>query len=152
MADIDDLLNDDDNDTDLVRTLRKALKDRDKEVKEFRTQLAERAKADRTRDLADLLKSKELPDKVAKLYPGDADVSAEAVDAWLSEYGDVFGIQQPGTSADSATVQAAQRIAAATAGAPPANAAIDVQSMVAEINACKNQAELDAVYAKFGMR
>jgi hypothetical protein len=152
MADIEDLLNDNDQDTELVRTLRNAIRDLKKDNKQFADQLAERAKADRSRDLSELLKSKELDPKIAKLYPGDGDVTAEAVDTWLSEFGDVFGIQQAGTAADDATVQAAQRIAAVTAGAPPAHAAIDVNAMVAEIAAAKNQTELDALYVKFGMK
>jgi hypothetical protein len=92
MPELDDLFNDSDSDTELVRTLRKALKERDKEHKELQSELAKRAKVDRSRSLADVLKDKGLPEKVANLYPQDAEPTAEAVDAWLGEYGDVFGI------------------------------------------------------------
>lgn len=152
MAEFDDLLNDTENDTELVRTLRNALKDLKKENKEVAAQLAERAKADRSRSLADLLKEKELDPKIAKLYPGDSDVSAEALDTWLSEFGDVFGIQQAGTAADPATVTSAQRIANMSAGAPPAHAAVDVEAIAAEIRGASNPQELQAVYAKYGMK
>jgi chaperonin cofactor prefoldin len=44
MPEFDDLLSESDNDTELVRTLRKALKDKDKEFKEIQAELAKRAK------------------------------------------------------------------------------------------------------------
>jgi len=152
MSEFDDLLNDSDNDTDLVRTLRKALKERDKEVKEIRSDLDKRAKNDRDRSLADVLKEKGISEKVAKLYPGDAEPTAEAVDAWLVDYADVFGIEQPGTAADEATVTAAQRISNASAGAPPAHMATDIASLAAEISSAKTPAEYQAALAKLGMK
>ena len=152
MPEFDDLLNDTDNDTELVRNLRKALKDRDKEVKEIQADLAKRAKADRERDLTSVLKEKGVSEKVAKLYPGDAEPTAEAVDAWLSEYGDVFGIEQPGTAADQSTVTAAQRISQASAGAPPAHMATDIEALAAEISSAKTPAEYNAALAKLNMR
>jgi Xaa-Pro aminopeptidase len=151
MSELDVFLNDNDADTELVRTLRKALRDAEKERKDLQTQLAERTKADRTRNLADVLKEKGLSEKVAKLYPGDAEPTAEAVDAWLAEYGDVFGIEQPGTAADAETVTAAQRIANASAGAPPAHTATDISSLMAEIKSAKTPEEYQAALAKLGM-
>lgn len=150
MAEYDDLLSETENDPELVRTLRKALKDKDKEFKEIQAQLAERAKTDRTRSLADVLKEKGVPDKVAKLYPEHAEVTADAVDSWLSEFGDVFGIEQSGT-ADSATVEAARRMANASAGAPPGNVSTDIAALTAEIAAAKTPAEYEAALAKLGM-
>lgn len=152
MPEFDDLLSDTDTDTELVRTLRKALKDRDKEFKEIQAQLAERAKADRSRTLADVLKEKGVSEKVAKLYPDNSDATPEAVDSWLAEFGDVFGIEQAGTAADDATVDAARRIANASAGAPPAAAATDIASLAAEIAAAKTPAEYQAVLARIGMK
>lgn len=152
MPEFDDLLSDTDNDTELVRNLRRALKDKDKEHKEIVAQLAERAKHDRSRSLADVLKEKGLPEKVANLYPEHAEPTADAVDVWLSEYGDVFGISQTGTSADPATVDAARRMAAASAASPPAHAATDVEALAAEIAAAKTPAEYQAALAKLNMQ
>jgi len=151
MSELDELLGDNDGDTELVRTLRKALKDRDKEFKELQADLAKRAKADRDRDLANVLREKGVSEKVAKLYPGDAEPTAEAVDAWLVDYADVFGIEQPGTAADQATVTAAQRIAQATAGAPPAHQATDIQALADEIANAKTPEEYNKVLAKLNM-
>jgi hypothetical protein len=151
MSEFDAFLNDNENDTELVRTLRNALRTAEKERKDLQKDLAERAKSDRTRTLADVLREKGVSEKVAKLYPSDAEPTAEAVDAWLSEYGDVFGIEQPGTAADEATVTAAQRIANASAGAPPAHTATDISSLVAEISAAKTPAEYQAALTKLNM-
>lgn len=151
MSDFDELLGENDNDTELVRTLRKALKDRDKEFKELQVDLAKRAKTERDRDLASVLREKGVSEKVAKLYPGDAEPTVEAVDAWLTDYADVFGIEQPGTAADQQTVNAAQRIAQASAGAPPAHQATDVQALADEIANAKTPEEYNKVLAKLNM-
>lgn len=151
MPELDDLINDSDADTDLVRTLRKALKEKDKEHKELQKELTERAKLDRTRTLADVLKAKGLPDKVAKLFPDHSEPTAEAVDEWLTEYADVFGIDTSGSAADPATQDAARRISAASAGAPPASAATDVRQLAAEIAAAKTPEEYKAALAKLNM-
>ena len=151
MSELDELLGETDSDTDLVRTLRKALKDRDKEFKALQDDLAKRAAADRQRDLAGVLTQKGLPEKVAKLYPKDAEPTAEAVDAWLVDYADVFGIEQQG-AADAATVNSAQRIAQASAGAPPAAAATDIQALAAEIAAAKTPEAYQAALAKLNMK
>lgn len=152
MAEFDDLLDGTDSDPELVRTLRKALKERDKEFKEIQAQLAERAKTDRTRSLADVLKEKGVPDKVAKLYPEHAEVTADAVDSWLSEYGDVFGIEQHSGTADAATVEAARRISDSSAGAAPGHVSIDIQSLTAEIASAKTPEQYEAAMAKLGMK
>jgi hypothetical protein len=148
-----DLFNDDANDTDLVKSLRKALKDKDKALREKDDILATYSKKERASSLADVLKEKGLDSKVTKLYPADAETTPEAVDAWLAEFGDLFGIQQQnGTTADEETQQAAARIAGASANAPSGNAAFDVQSLVAEIANAKNDTELAAAYAKAGLK
>lgn len=44
--------------------------------------------------ISDLLKEKKYDAKVAKLIPKDVAPTAEAVKAWLDEYGDIFNIKQ----------------------------------------------------------
>jgi uncharacterized protein YdiU (UPF0061 family) len=46
----------------------------------------------RERSVKDVLASKGLPEKIAAFIPKDATTSEE-VEAWISEYGDVFGVQ-----------------------------------------------------------
>lgn len=148
-----DLFNDDANDSDLIKSLRKALRDKDKAIKEKDEVLGEYSKKARASSLADVLKEKGLDNpKITKLYPADADTTPEAVDAWIAEFGDVFGIEQQASTADEGTQSAARDIAGASAQAPPGNAAFDVNALVAEIQNAKNEEELAAAYAKAGLK
>jgi hypothetical protein len=128
MPELDDLLSESDNDSDLVKSLRKALRDANKQKGELERTLAERAKGDRTRQLADILRDKGVPEKAAKYFPADTDPTPEAVDKWIEEDGDLFGIVAQGTNVPPEVKDSAQRITQA-----------------------KNPEELAAVYAKAGM-
>lgn len=148
-----DLFDDDPSDSDLIKSLRKALKDAAKTIKEKDDVLSGFSKKERATTLADVLKAKGLDNpKVTKLYPADAETTPEAVDAWLAEYGELFGIDKQETTADAATQGAAAVISQASAQAPPGNASFDVGALVAEIQNAKNDAELAAAYAKAGMK
>lgn len=79
----------------LVKDLRKQLREMQKQLNELSDENTTLKTSKRSTDLTDLVKSKGLDPKVANLYPKDSDVSAEALDAWLSEYGSVFGVKAP---------------------------------------------------------
>lgn len=148
-----DLFNDDPSDSDLIKSLRKALKDAAKTIKEKDDVLGEYSKKARASSLADVLKEKGLDNpKITKLYPADAETTPEAVDAWLTEFGDVFGIDRQESTADTASQNAARDIAGASANAPAGNASFDVNALVAEIQNAKNETELAAAYEKAGLK
>lgn len=86
------------NDSDLVKDLRKQLADKDKTIKELAEKFDGVSKRDRERTLNDVFKEKGVPAKAAKFFPADAEVTEESVDAWLSEYADVFGLQKVETN------------------------------------------------------
>ena len=123
MSDLDDLFRETDNDSDLVKSLRKALKEANTKRAEAQAELDRRSKADRTRSLADVLKEKGVSEKAAKYFPADVDPTPEAVDKWLDEDGDLFGFQRQSVSNE--TRDAAQRITNATAGAPSGGTTFD---------------------------
>ena len=75
-----------------MKELRKAYKAAQKSNKELQEQLTNLQSSLRERSVKDVLASKGLPEKIAKFIPSDA-TSAEDVEAWLSENGDVFGVQ-----------------------------------------------------------
>lgn len=147
--DINALLQDDANDNDLVKSLRKALKEANTKRAEAERTLAERAKTDRTRALADVLREKGVPEKAAKYFPSDTEPTPEAVDKWLEEDGDLFGITKQEVAPE--VRDAAQRITGATANAPSGTTTMDVNSLIEEMRNAKNPEELAAVYAKAGM-
>jgi hypothetical protein len=100
--------------------LRKALKKAQKEREAIEAELNKMRSDMRARQVKDVLASKGVPDKLAKLIPSDVD-TPEQIDSWLSEYSDVFGIQrqeeavQP--TVDEETVKANQRINQSTSTA-----------------------------------
>lgn len=147
--DINALLQDDANDNDLVKNLRKALKEANTKRAEAERVLAERAKTDRTRALADVLREKGVPEKAAKYFPADVEPTPEAVDKWIEEDGDLFGVTKQTVNPE--VQDAAQRIAGATATAPSGTNTMDVQALIAEMRNAKSPEELAAVYAKAGM-
>ena len=94
---------DDDFDTDtsndLVKQLRKATKQKDKELAELKAQYESLAKANRERAIKDALASRGVNSKIAAFIPQDIDPTEESVSKWLEDYADVFGIQQAETQA-----------------------------------------------------
>lgn len=94
--------------------LRKALKKAQKEREALEAELGQMRKDLKSRTVKEVLESKGVPAKLAKLIPSDVD-SPEQIDAWLNEYSDVFGLQnnqeepaQP--NVDEETIRANQRI------------------------------------------
>ena len=75
-----------------MKELRKAYKAAQRQNKELAEQLSQMQSSLRERSVKDVLASKGLPEKIAKFIPSEA-TSAEDVEAWLAENGDVFGVQ-----------------------------------------------------------
>lgn len=92
----DDESNSGQNDSQLVKDLRRQLKAKDKELQGFREELAPLKATVRQRSVEDVLKAKGVDVKVAKLVPPTAE-TPEAVEQWLTEYADVLNINQQKT-------------------------------------------------------
>ena len=119
---------DDDFDTDtsndLVKQLRKANKQKEKELAELKAQYEGLAKAQRERAIKDALASRGVNPKIASFIPQDIDPTEESVSKWLTDYADVFGTTQANTQAtpnvDPAQAAAYQRMTnAVEQGATP---------------------------------
>lgn len=78
------------NDSNAMKELRKAHREAQKRNKEMSAQLESLTSSLRERSVRDILEAKKLPAKVAGLVPKDI-TSAEDVESWLEEFGDVFG-------------------------------------------------------------
>jgi hypothetical protein len=83
----------DDSSNDLVKQLRKASKQKDKELQELRSQFEYLNSAQRDRAIKDALASRGVNSKIASFIPQDIDPTEESVSQWLEEYADVFGIE-----------------------------------------------------------
>lgn len=113
----DDFEGDVDN-TNLVRQLRKALKAKEAELKKFESELGDLRSAQRTSTIQSVLSEKGVSPKVAKFIPADIDATPEAIEAWVSENADIFGIQTTQQSQPSqADLAALRQMDAVTANA-----------------------------------
>ena len=83
----------DDSSNDLVKQLRKASKQKDKELNELRSQFESLNSAQRERAIKDALASRGVNSKIASFIPQDIDPTEESVSKWLEDYADVFGIE-----------------------------------------------------------
>jgi len=82
-----------DSSNDLVKQLRKASKQKDKELQELRSQFDSLSKGQRERAIKDALAARGVNSKIASFIPQDIDPTEESVSKWLEEYADVFGIE-----------------------------------------------------------
>jgi hypothetical protein len=82
-----------DTSNDLVKQLRKASKQKDKELQELRSQFESLSKGQRERAIKDALAARGVNGKIAAFIPQDIDPTEESVSKWLEDYADVFGIE-----------------------------------------------------------
>ena len=95
----DDDVDMDSSGNDLVKQLRKATKQKDKELAELKAQFENLNKAQRERAIRDALASRGVNSKIAAFIPQDIDPTEESVSKWLEDYSDVFGIESNQTQA-----------------------------------------------------
>ena len=88
-----------DTGNDLVKQLRKASKQKDKELNELRSQFDSLSKGQRERTIKDALASRGINPKIASFIPSDIDPTEESVSKWLEDYADVFGYESSQTQA-----------------------------------------------------
>ena len=88
-----------DTSNDLVKQLRKASKQKDKELQELRSQFETLSKGQRERAIKDALAARGVNSKIASFIPQDIDPTEESVSKWLEDYADVFGIETSQTQA-----------------------------------------------------
>ncbi len=90
--------------------MRKATKQKDKELAELKAQYESLAKANRERAIKDALASRGVNSKIAAFIPQDIDPTEESVSKWLEDYADVFGYE---TQSNQATPNVDPKQAAA---------------------------------------
>jgi hypothetical protein len=95
----DDDITQDDSSNDLVKQLRKATKQKDKELAELKAQFESLNKSQRERAIKDALAARGVNSKIASFIPQDIDPTEESVSKWLEDYADVFGIETSQTQA-----------------------------------------------------
>jgi hypothetical protein len=137
---------------DLVKQLRKANKQKEKELAELKSQFENLSKAQRERAIKDALASRGVNTKIASFIPQDIDPTEESVSKWLTEYSDVFGIEtaesQATPNVDPAQAAAYKRMNSATQQAASPDAGGDIMRRL--LNASSKE-ELDQVIRESGL-
>ncbi len=143
---------DTDNGNDLVKQLRKANKQKEKELAELKSQFESISKSNRERAIKDALASRGVNSKIAAFIPQDIDPTEESVSKWLEDYADVFGYETQSAQAtpniDPKQAAAYQRMTnAVEQGATPEFQA-DIHRRLMNAN---SREELDAVIKESGL-
>ena len=94
--DIDDDLDFEDQPQDVVKQLRKVNRTLEKRLRELEQEATTLKTQTRQRTVKDVLTQKGINPKVAAFIPQDIDITEDAINGWLDEYGDVFGIKTDG--------------------------------------------------------
>ena len=136
---------------DLVKQLRKAAKQKDKELAELRDKFDGLSKAQRERTIKDALERRGVNQKISAFIPQDIDPTEESVSKWLEDYADVFGIelgQNQRTNVDPADIAAYKKMTGTADAATSPERGADVMSRLMNAN---SKEELDDIIAQSGL-
>ena len=141
-----------DTSTDLIKQLRKANKQKEKELAELKAQFEGLSKAQRERVIKDALAARGVNTKIASFIPQDIDPTEESVSKWLESNADVFGIQttesQQTPNIDPTQAKQYQRLTNAAEQGNTPNAAADIMQKLLNAN---SREELDDVIRQSGL-
>lgn len=130
--------------SDLVKQLRKQVNELSKALKERDAQLEEVLYESREQSIAEVLAEMGVNPKVAAFVPDDVE-DVDDLEAWLSEYGDVFGVGPVGddeSALDEESVHAAELMSAIEEGGVDPEVG---QDLAARIAAASTPEELQAL-------
>jgi len=78
------------NETDGIKALRKKFKEQGQEIQSLKDALAKTMEREKTQNVYEALANRGLDPRVAKFYPKDAATDDAAVDEWVTENGELF--------------------------------------------------------------
>ena len=148
--DEDDDFTQESGNNDLVKQLRKAAKQKDKELAELRAQFGEVSKAQRERNIKDVLESRGVNSKIAKFIPSDLDPTEESLSKWLDDNGDVFGFASESNQpvVDPAQAAAYKKMNSVTEQGLTPDASDDIMRKLLSAN---SKEELDDIIRQSGL-
>ena len=148
--DEDEVTAQDTSGNDLVKQLRKAAKQKDKELAELRAQFGEVSKAQRERNIKDVLESRGVNSKIAKFIPSDLDPTEESLSKWLDDNGDVFGFATESNQpvVDPAQAAAYKKMNSVTEQGLTPDASDDIMRKLLSAN---SKEELDDIIRQSGL-
>ena len=147
----DDDLESNDSGNDLVKQLRKANKQKEKELAELKAQFENLSKSQRERAIKDALAARGVNTKIASFIPQDIDPTEESVSKWLESNADVFGIQvaeNQTPNIDPAQAKQYQRLTNAAEQGNTPDPSADIMQKLLNAN---SREELDDVIRQSGL-
>jgi chorismate mutase len=140
-----------DTSNDLVKQLRKANKQKEKELADLKAQFEGLSKAQRERAIKDVLESRGVNGKIAKFIPSDLDPTEESLSKWLDDNGDVFGFTATDSNqpvVDPAQAAAYKKMNSATDQGLTPDASDDIMRRLMSAN---SKEELDDIIRQSGL-
>ena len=134
---------------DVLKKVRRAERAKDKQLKELQSELDSLRKFQREATVSKVLQEKGINPKIAALIPQNLDSTPEALNSWLEQFGDIFGIaSQPQQQAniDPMDLAALRQIDAATSNAISPDDVIDSFSLIN--NAQSREELLEFLYSQ----
>ena len=147
----DDFTQESNPNNDLVKQLRKANKQKEKELAELKSQFENLSKAQRERAVKDVLEARGVNSKIAKFIPQDLDPTEESLSKWIDENADVFGLQSANSNqpvVDPAQAAAYKKMNSVTEQGLTPDATDDIYKRL--MNA-QSKEELDEVIRQSGL-
>jgi hypothetical protein len=136
---------------DVVKQLRKANKQKEKELADLKSQFETLNKQQRERTIKDVLEARGVNKKISAFIPQDLDPTEESLSKWLDENGDVFGLDTTESNqpvVDQATQDAYQKMNKLTGQGITPDSGDDIYRKLMSAN---SKEELDEVIRQSGL-
>jgi hypothetical protein len=136
---------------DVVKQLRKANKQKEKELADLKSQFESLNKQQRERTIKDVLEARGVNKKISAFIPQDLDPTEESLSKWLDDYGDVFGLETTESNqpvVDQATQDAYQKMNRVTGQGITPDSGDDIYRKLMSAN---SKEELDEVIRQSGL-
>jgi hypothetical protein len=136
---------------DVVKQLRKANKQKEKELADLKSQFDTLNKQQRERAIKDVLEARGVNKKISAFIPQDLDPTEESLSKWLDDYGDVFGLETTESNqpvVDQATQDAYQKMNKLTGQGITPDSTDDIYRKLMSAN---SKEELDEVIRQSGL-
>jgi hypothetical protein len=136
---------------DVVKQLRKANKQKEKELADLKSQFETLNKQQRERTIKDVLEARGVNKKISAFIPQDLDPTEESLSKWLEDYGDVFGLETTESNqpvVDQATQDAYQKMNRVTGQGITPDSGDDIYR---KLMSATSKEELDEVIRQSGL-
>ena len=140
-----------DTSTDLIKQLRKANKQKEKELAELKAQFEGLNKSQRERAIKDALAARGVNTKIASFIPQDIDPTEESVSKWLESNADVFGIQTTENQTPNIDPAQAKQYQRLTNAAEQGNSPDPTADIMQKLLNANSREELDDVIRQSGL-